>query len=389
VTPLPHGKSFNNRLYYLHVKLSQHNDLTEAFSFSHEIDLVLKVNGRFFGASKIQNEVACLCMLREHAVDTPSPCVIAWSDNGSSINRVVADGSGMKVLHGDSTSDKISRYGWILMTRMKGNPISLDAISKENLEDVALQLARIVAKWRKCLQPAVSCGNIAIVDAGESRKSPFTTVHSSISGLSFAVGTCVLTSDLRFSMPVSDTYDYYRLKFEGRLNKLKTVDCLKENRHLVPHIRKFIDIDLSRLQTFTHQHNRNDMNFVFTHYDLAPRNIIVTGNPPQITGIVDFEFAGFFPDMDEFLNDANNNSGDWPPLFYSAYLRHLEILGVATPLSGFAKHTWEQANTLTRLEEHIAPWWLESGEADPEELKTELRKAEHVVIDAVARLGNA
>jgi hypothetical protein len=160
VTPLPHGRSFNNRLYYLHAKLSQNNDLRKSFPFSDEIDLVLKVNGRFFGASKVQNEVACLCMLREHVVDTPSPRVIAWSDDGSSINRVVADGKDMNISQGDTMRDKISKYGWILMTRMKGDPVSIDAKSEEHLAEIASQLARIVANWRINLQPAVSCGNI-------------------------------------------------------------------------------------------------------------------------------------------------------------------------------------------------------------------------------------
>ena len=117
--------------------------------------------------------------------------------------------------------------------------------------------------------------------------------------------------------------------------------------------------------------------------------MLVAGTPPQITGIVDFEFAGFFPEMDEFLNDANSNVGDWSAPFYEAYLNRLEILGVATPRKGFEEKEWRQAHELTRLEEHIAPWWLEQGGLDPEELNDELGKAEDVVIDTLQALNNS
>jgi hypothetical protein len=63
--------------------------------------------------------------------------------------------------------------------------------------------------------------------------------------------------------------------------------------------------------------------------------------------------------MDELLNDANNNVGDWPSSFYDAYLSCLEMLGVATPFQRFEEKIWQEANELTRLEGHIALWWLD------------------------------
>jgi hypothetical protein len=44
--------------------------------------------------------------------------------------------------------DKISKYGWILMTRMKGDPVSIDAKSEEHLVEITSQLARIVMNWQ-------------------------------------------------------------------------------------------------------------------------------------------------------------------------------------------------------------------------------------------------
>jgi hypothetical protein len=45
--------------------------------------------------------------------------------------------------------------------------------------------------------------------------------------------------------------------------------------------------------------NRRVASFVITHGDLTPRNIIVQGN--VITGIVDWERSGFFPEYAEYV----------------------------------------------------------------------------------------
>ncbi|PTB41733.1 uncharacterized protein TrAFT101_009653 [Trichoderma asperellum] len=81
--------------------------------------------------------------------------------------------------------------------------------------------------------------------------------------------------------------------------------------------------------------------FQFTHYDLFPRNILVTGSPPRITGIVDWEFPGFFPPVDEFLDDWLDG-GDWPKEFYVAYLKRLEENGVATPAKSVRGDGWQK-----------------------------------------------
>jgi hypothetical protein len=333
VIPLTHGKSFNNRIYYLRAKVPQNQDLKYSSLAFDDVELVLKVNGRFFGASKIQNEVACLCMIQALPVHIPVPRVIAWSDDGETVNRILPGGKTMQVSHSSSIRNVTTKRVWILMTKLKGDPIAVDTLRREDIQNLAIQLADIVANWRTNLPTAVNCGNISIVGADQDSASVFKTTPSSIQGLSFAIGTSILGNDLQFSSPVSSMYEYFHLKLEDRLDKLNTLGPMEENRHLVPSIKEFIEITLPKLQIFT-QHAEEEGEFVFTHYDLAPRNVLVSGNPPQIRGIVDFEFAGYIPDLEEFLNDANNNFGDWPSSFYDAYLHHLEILGVATPLSG-------------------------------------------------------
>jgi hypothetical protein len=301
----------------------------------------MKVNGRYFGASKIQNEVACLCMIQALPVHIPVPRVIAWSDDGETVNRILPGGKTMQVSHSSSIRNVTTKRGWILMTKLKA-PIAVDTLRQEDIQNLAIQFADIVANWRTNLPAAVNCGNISIVGADQDSAPVFKTTPSSIQGLYFAIGTSILGTDLQFSSPVSSMYEYFHLKLEDRLDKLNTLGPMEENRLLVPSIKAFIEITLPKLQIFT-QHTEEEGEFVFTHYDLAPRNVLVSGNPPQITGIVDFEFAGYFPDLEEFLNDANNNFGDWPSSFYDAYLRHLEILGIITRGSKGSQRVEERA----------------------------------------------
>ncbi|RBR06804.1 uncharacterized protein FIESC28_10920 [Fusarium coffeatum] len=125
--------------------------------------------------------------------------------------------------------------------------------------------------------------------------------------------------------------------------------------------------------------------FVFTHYNLSPRNVLVSGSPPQITGIVDFEFAGFFPALDEFLNDYIENSNDWSEDVYEVYLKRLEENSVPTPLKGIAKDGWEQVYLLQQVVQNIAPWYL-PGKYTGEGLEQELAKSRVLVEEILEKL---
>jgi hypothetical protein len=73
-------------------------------------------------------------------------------------------------------------------------------------------------------------------DQGDTAK--FKITPSPLSRLPMAIGTSILGSDLELSSPVSNLNDYFRLELEGRLDKLNTLEPLKENRHLVTDVRK-------------------------------------------------------------------------------------------------------------------------------------------------------
>ncbi|KAM3548903.1 hypothetical protein MY1884_008979 [Beauveria asiatica] len=147
----------------------------------------------------------------------------------------------------------------------------------------------------------------------------------------------ILVDELRIATPISSVTQQYTLKLEKKLEQLESSQTYAQHRYLAPRIPG---------------------RFVFTHYDLSPRNILVTGSPPQISGIVDFEFAGFFAPVEEFLNDAVGNEGDWPDTQYKEYLAELEAKGTRTPAAGISALVWETARCLERVADNIAPWWL-------------------------------
>lgn len=77
--------------------------------------------------------------------------------------------------------------------------------------------------------------------------------------------------------------------------------------------------------------------------------------------------------MEEFLNDVASG-GEWPRVFYDAYLARLHEKGVATPVQGFAADVWERNCWLETLVGSVAPWYL-PGDLKGEELEGKLREA--------------
>ena len=128
---------------------------------------------------------------------------------------------------------------------------------------------------------------------------------------------------------------------------------------------------------------------VFTHYDLSDRNILVDPNmsPLCISGIVDWEYSGFFSPFDEYLlaseeifalDDATDEKA---PGFTTLFLADLERLKISTPKSSVFEKHWEEVRLLDKLHEHIAPWWLREQQGDL--LKMGLREAACIVEDCL------
>jgi hypothetical protein len=185
---------------------------------------------------------------------------------------------------------------------------------------------------------------------------------------------------------ITCSLDYYRIKLEDQLTKLETEEAFSATRNQVsPLIRGFVKNSLPGLSLFSGDESAA---IAFTHYDFSPRNILVSENsPPVVTGILDFEFAGFFPSEEEFANNAIANADDWPESAYRAFLEELERLGIKTPLRGIDEKLWREAYQLVQITGDVAPWYLREGGIKGPELEAELTKAAERIKTGISKLG--
>jgi len=368
---LPSGESYNNRIYFI--------DLRQTQPYEIELNLVLKVNGRFFGADKIQNEVGGLLLLEATCPSIPAPRIRAWSEDGRLAWVPHGGRPGTLEKHIVNAG---KTPGWILMTRVPGERLEQlhGTLGEADLRLVGTQVAEIVAGWRRGITPQRYCGNLRF---SETLKSDDTVDLAGKGACPDLAIRGVLGDDIKTSQPIDSVLSYYKIGLEHRLCELQSQDVYAPNRAITPMVEAFINETLPHLALVRSSSDAEP--FVFTHYDLSPRNVLVTGSPPVVSGVVDFEFSGFFPTLDEFVNDYVDNGGDWPAAAYKAYLDRLRELGVSTPASGVDERTWNQAVSLGKLKDNVAPWWL-PGPYKGEELLAKLRQAEEVVGDMISKL---
>jgi hypothetical protein len=270
------------------------------------------------------------------------------------------------------------------MTKLPGESLSDVAagLSSDDSIRLARELAGYVTMWRHLVVAQRHCGNLrfrkdytnavpAIRLDGSAVQSPLDLVIRGIVGEAI-----VLPGE------IDTLHDYYKVKLQDKLRQLASNDVYARNRFLHPSVKTFMSNILPTLDLLSRA-VRDD--FIFTHYDLSPRNILVSGSPYRITGIVDFEFAGFFSELEEFLNDSVGNKGNWPEDSYNAYLEQLEQSGVHTPAGGIPKAVWEQAYCLEELLQNIAPWWL-PGEHAGTTLDAELDRCGTIVQTMLSKL---
>ncbi|TQV98419.1 Protein kinase-like domain [Cordyceps javanica] len=351
------NKGYNNRLYFLRVRrIGQSSVFRETDATERE--LVLKANGRFFFEDKVQNEVGCIEILGQYCPDIPTPTVLAWSGDG--VNVTLSNPSGLERKRITlSISDHEKRHGgWILMSRLPGQPLSACDLDESTRLNIMSQLAGIAANWRTKIPPQKHLGNIQFHDQVHASAPDFTITNNSGPEPHNLVIRGILVDELRITTPITSVTQQYTLKIEQKLRQLEGSEEYSQNRHLASEIRRFITARLPRLCGSMPEPQSESGSFVFTHYDLSPRNILIAGSPPEISGIVDFEFAGFFRPVEEFLNDAVGNEGDWPDHLYKQYLAELEARGIATPAAGISASVWETARCLERVADNVAPWWL-------------------------------
>lgn len=359
------NKGYNNRVYFLTVRrggAGPSSVFRGTDDSVKERELVLKANGRFFFADKVQNEVGCLQILRQHcADDVPTPTVLAWSEDGADVTLAepAEKGEAKQLTLLISEADR-RHGGWILMSRLPGTPLSArDDLDDAARLDIMRQLARLAARWRTDVPAQRYLGNMQFHRPSVHAAEPDFTITSNAGPQpQDLVVRGILVDELRITTPITSVTQQYTLKMEEKLKELESSDNYARSRHLAPAIRSFITDTLPQLDAIRPD-PASSRNFVFTHYDLSPRNILITdSSPPKISGIVDFEFAGFFAPVQEFLNDAVGNEGDWPDALYAAYLAELAAHGIATPVAGISTTIWDAVHALEHVADNIAPWWL-------------------------------
>ncbi|KAM5341389.1 hypothetical protein ACJ41O_014420 [Fusarium nematophilum] len=314
ITQIASGKSFNNRIYFLKLQHSAGKTLSPPGVAPQE-QAVLKVNSRFFGANKIQNEVACLQLLQKYCTDVPSPRVLAWSEDGLVATHASSGQTRTCSLELLPDMERPEHGGWILMSRLPGSPIPTD-LDDATVTDLAKQLGNIIACMRRNVPPQKRCGNIRL-----PLKKPGEQSVPIIDGSSLTIRD-IIQEGIKVDEPITTANDYYRIRLTEKLRELETSGTFAPDRTLTKTLRAFMSEKLPLLR-LTDGDSIPPGEFILTHYDLSPRNVLISGQPLRITGLVDFEFAGFFPPVEEFLNDAIANEGEWPPGFYEAYLAPL------------------------------------------------------------------
>ena len=374
---------------------------------SHEI--VLKLPGRFFGPTKIQNEVAVLLLLEQHCPSVPAPRIIAWSDDGTRISAI--QNGKFTILYDTTTHGSIvpMKNGWIMVSKLPGRSLTRDELHASDA-DLIGDLAGYVKTWRTEMPGSKNIGNLLLRPSDGSHLYGLETVVN---------GTLHSTKP---KQPMGTPTEFYNHLLTDQINKLHTNESFLALRETIPRLENFRRLVLPKLVADVEKASKRgcfgrdeagelrsdgqdgddrcaaegqqESLSVFTHQDIAPRNILVvddldTASGLRISGILDFEFAGFFPAEEEFLTCMARQADDWDEGAFGVFLEMLEKMGVEMPCGGVRTKEFEILCDMVRLIEYCAPWHLESGCIKGDELLKQLvvtRTRVEVLLDKLERL---
>ena len=380
IEQLPSGESFNNRIYL--ISIAPPPDRSKE-------DVVLKITGQFPGSDKIQNEVASLLLLERCCPAVPTPTVLAWSNNGAGTDMMytlkrTCEESSVDIVESryPPNDNESSERGWILMSRRPGRRLDYSDLQGANGEKVMKQLASFTAQFRTSVPSTGRFGNLKSRNDRVISSKESTFFETLGNGLKVEVNG-LLDSYHPPNQPILSALQYYQARLQTQLSRLLSEEAFTQNRApLSPVLQKFMKTTLQNLHLVSHHSPPT-----FTHYDFSPRNVLISTSPTiSVTGILDFEFAGFFPHEEEFANDAINNEGDWPADAYEIYLTELERLGIETPSKGFSERKWREAKLLMELIEIVAPWELRGSGVSRDEIERVCGEAKEKVIECVKKL---
>ncbi|KAF2164376.1 hypothetical protein M409DRAFT_25254 [Zasmidium cellare ATCC 36951] len=349
---------------------------------------ILKVNGQHFDGVKAENEVGCLLLNETYCPSVPVPRVVAWSTGGRVVSRRHKDGTIIKKIVQELD---VGVPGWILMTRVAGKPLDITKLTPAQKTSIIDQLVRITLCWRRNIPWSVWAGDIRFEPhhSKYSRYRPAT--RTSLPNLSI-YGLQGMGKGR--APPMGTMLSYWQLNLRCLTDELESEQVLVPNREPLSSIlHDCIENVLPRLsilkQNQTHE-------FVFTHADFGPHNVLVSDYYPSIiTAVLDFEFCGFFPTWSQFfayvtndvlLNEEGNQNPDWPPDMYTKYVQSLAQQGVATPYGHEATREWKELANLMKMEMNIAPRWMMGAQKVEREALDKARTAVEVAVDRLRSL---
>ncbi|KIW20681.1 hypothetical protein PV08_01258 [Exophiala spinifera] len=442
VEQLGSGKSFNNRIYYIHLSTPASIarpswnggavDITKNPTREQVTSLVLKISGFPFGGEKIQNELTCLLLLEKYCPSIPAPKLVAWSEDGRRIKtpvdrrgsreRAVSAPSQLKslTLEDDTTRarEETNGQGWLLMTRTPGRTITQEDLVAHG-KVIMDEIAEHVATWRKCLPPTRAAGNMRLIGSSSIPPASATLYDKSIlPGLDVYIQGIIMYKD-RPQAPLNSYLEYITYILRTNLKMLQANALIGLHRDKLKDIvRQFIKDTLPKLSLLNPEKEKRQTEcMAFTHYDISPRNVLVercgpgtgTGaDPPRVSvcAVIDFEFAGFYPSPEEFTHTVENSHSEWAVALFGEFLAGVgrrDALPACIaenvspePMDGvvinfgeeehfpFGGPEFHQAVLLHRIAANIAPWWIkEDSGYTPEALKKELDDAKARIEKAV------
>lgn len=350
-------------------------------------EYILKINGRYFDGAKAEHEAGGLLLNETFCPSVPVPRVVAWSTGGRSIWRRHRNGNAFKAHLEDLPANM---PGWVLMTRLAGKPLNIAKLTPAQKTSIIDQLVRITLCWRRNIPWSAWAGNI--------RFEP----HSSKDSLYRPASRTSLPNVHIYGLqgmgkgrapPMSTMLEYWQVNLRCLTDELGTEESLAPNRGCLAMLEECIDNILPKLSVLKKNQTHE---FVFTHADFGPHNVLVSDYYPSvITGVVDFEFGGFFPTWSQFfayvtndalLNEEGNQNPDWPADVYTKYIRSLAEQGVATPYGHEAAREWKELANLMKLEMNIAPRWMVGAEKVETEALEKAKAAVEVAMDRLRSL---
>ncbi|KIV91500.1 hypothetical protein PV10_06032 [Exophiala mesophila] len=445
IEPLPSGRSFNNRIYYINIntrlRVGEESVTSDTETETEEelekitsrrtpatTSFALKIIGRGFDERKIQNEISCLLLLEKYCPSLSIPRVLSWSEDGEKV-QTRSNPQGHTSLHeaflagldGEEDASKESvGQGWMLLSRVPGHAITLKDLKSPYGSSIMRQIAAYVANWRTNMPPGNAIGNLILLAQGEAPPPAATLyVRSILPGMDVYIQGR-LTGHVQPTKPLVNHLVYVTHRLNSALRKLEEVEIYAHiQKPMTAMVRRFLQNTLPYLRLFANSRVPQDpllqsdglgqafvpQKSVFTHYDLSPRNVLVTESADgviEVSAILDVEFSGLYPEPEEFANTLVNDAYDWENESYAVFLEQLRELN-AVPASlaqpnytsyfeakkfdddtkqekeiqdeiiPFGDVLFHQACLVMRIIENVAPWWVKelSGLSD-DELKEEL-----------------